>query len=389
MHAELVSRRVAGTDLVAVYDVFDDAAAGVAEAFGARHTSSAAELIESSDVDAVAICSSTDTYIDLLVGVAAAGKPAFVEKPLSLDLAEVNRGIAAATEAGIVEKPLSLDLAEVNRGIAAATEAGIAVQVRLRGRTVGSVEIAAATEAGIAVQVGFNRRFDEAHRHVRDRVAAGDVGDVHLVRISSRDPDPPPIPYIEASGGIFCDMTIHDFDMARFVTGSDAVEVYATGAVRVDPAIGEAGDLDTAVVVAHANGAITTIDNSRRAVYGYDQRLEAFGSKGMACSDNPPSATAQYWDGDGSHGRPLPYFFLDRYIPVVPGRVGGVRGNGGRRAVAGEPGRRPGPAGDGLGRLEVGPRGPPGGHRRDRLTRPCDPPAFPPGIGRVLHGMRA
>ena len=292
MHAELVSRRVTGTDLVAVYDVFDDAAAGVAEAFGARHTSSAAELIESSDVDAVAICSSTDTYIDLLVGVAAAGKPAFVEKPLSLDLAEVNRGIAAATEAGI------------------------AVQVRLRGRTVGSVEIAAATEAGIAVQVGFNRRFDEAHRHVRDRVAAGDVGDVHLVRISSRDPDPPPIPYIEVSGGIFCDMTIHDFDMARFVTGSEAVEVYATGGVRVDPAIGEAGDLDTAViVVTHANGAITTIDNSRRAVYGYDQRLEAFGSAGMACSENPPSSTAQYWDGDGSHGPPLPYFFLDRYIP--------------------------------------------------------------------------
>ena len=268
MHAELVSRRVAGTDLVAVYDVFNEAAAGVAEAFGARHASSAAELIESSDVDAVAICSSTDTHIDLLVEAAAAGKPAFVEKPLSLDLAQVDRGIAAATE------------------------------------------------AGIAVQVGFNRRFDEAHRQVRDRVAAGDVGDVHLVRISSRDPDPPPIAYIEVSGGIFCDMTIHDFDMARFVTGSEAVEVYATGRVRVDPAIGEAGDLDTAVVVVtHANGAITTIDNSRRAVYGYDQRLEAFGSAGMACSDNPPSATVQYWDGDGSHGRPLPYFFLDRYIP--------------------------------------------------------------------------
>ncbi|MYK76832.1 MAG: inositol 2-dehydrogenase, partial [Acidimicrobiaceae bacterium] len=163
MHAELLSRRVPGTDLVAVYDVFEDAAAGVAEAFGARHASSAAELIESSDVDAVAICSSTDTHMDLLAEVAAAGKPAFVEKPLSLDLAEVDRGIAAAAE------------------------------------------------AQIAVQVGFNRRFDAAHRHVRDRVAAGDVGDVHLVRISSRDPDPPPIPYIEVSGGIFCDMTIHDF----------------------------------------------------------------------------------------------------------------------------------------------------------------------------------
>ena len=109
-------------------------------------------------------------------------------------------------------------------------------------------------------------------------------------------------------------MTIHDFDMARFVTGSDAVEVYATGGVRVDPAIGEAGDLDTAVVVVtHASGAITTIDNSRRAVYGYDQRLEAFGSGGMACSDNPPSATARYWDSGGAHGTPLPYFFVERY----------------------------------------------------------------------------
>ena len=266
MHAELLSQRVPDTALAAVFDVFDGAAASVAEAFGARHASSSAEVIEADDVDAVVICSSTDTHMDLLVEVAEAGKPAFVEKPLSLDLAEVDRGIAAATE------------------------------------------------AGIAVQVGFNRRFDPAHRHVRDRVAAGDVGDVHLVRISSRDPDPPPISYIEVSGGIFCDMTIHDFDMTRFVTGSDAVEVYATGGVRVDPAIGEAGDLDTAViVVTHENGAITTIDNSRRAVYGYDQRLEAFGSGGMASSDNPPSATARYWGPQGSHGLPLSYFFVERY----------------------------------------------------------------------------
>ena len=268
MHAELIARRVPGAALAAVYDVYGEAAASVAGTFGARRAVSTAELIEADDVDAVAICSSSDTHMDLLVDVAAAGKPAFVEKPLSLDLAEVDRGIAAATE------------------------------------------------ASIAVQVGFNRRFDAAHRHVRDRVAAGDVGDVHLVRISSRDPDPPPISYIKVSGGIFCDMTIHDFDMARFVTGSEAVEVYATGAVRVDPAIGDAGDLDTAVVVVtHASGAITTIDNSRRAVYGYDQRLEAFGSAGMASSDNPPTATAHYWDSEGPHGRPLPYFFLDRYIP--------------------------------------------------------------------------
>lgn len=268
MHAELIAHRAPSTELAAVYDVFDDAAAAVSEASGARRASSATELIEADDVDAVAICSSTDTHIDLLVEALAAGKPVFVEKPLSLLLSEVDRGIAAAAE------------------------------------------------ADVAVQVGFNRRFDAAHRSVRDRVACGDVGDVHLVRISSRDPDPPPIGYIEASGGIFCDMTIHDFDMARFVTGSEAVEVYAAGGARVDPAIGAAGDVDTAVaVVTHASGAVTTIDNSRRAVYGYDQRLEAFGSKGMACSGNPPSAPACYWDATGSHGLPLPYFFLDRYIP--------------------------------------------------------------------------
>ncbi len=268
MHAGLIAQRVPGTALAAVYDVVGEAASAVAEKFGARSADSPAAVIEADDVDAVAVCSSTDTHIDLLVEVAAAGKPAFVEKPLSLDLTEVDRGIAAASE------------------------------------------------AQIAVQVGFNRRFDAAHRSVRDRVAAGDVGDVHLVRISSRDPGPPPIAYIEVSGGIFCDMTIHDFDMARFVTGSEAVEVYATGAVRVDPAIGAAGDLDTAaVVVTHANGAVTIIDNSRRAVYGYDQRLEAFGSAGMACSENPPAATARYWDSAGAHGTPLPHFFLERYTP--------------------------------------------------------------------------
>ena len=266
MHAELIARRVGGAELAAVYDISADAASAVAQRLGARQAASVAELLEADDVDAVAVCTSTDSHIDLLCAAAQVRKPAFVEKPLSLDLAELDRGVAVATE------------------------------------------------AGIAVQIGFNRRFDAAHRHVRDRVATGDVGDVHLVRISSRDPEPPPLSYIEVSGGIFCDMTIHDFDMARFVTGSDAVEVYATGAVRVDPAIGTAGDLDTAVVVVtHANGAITTIDNSRRAVYGYDQRVEAFGSGGMASSHNPPASTVLYWGPQGSAGPPLGHFFLERY----------------------------------------------------------------------------
>jgi myo-inositol 2-dehydrogenase/D-chiro-inositol 1-dehydrogenase len=268
MHAGLIATRVGGISLSAVYDVVADAATSTVDEFGGRVAATPAGLIDADDVDAVAICSSTDTHIDLLIDAAAAGKPVFIEKPLSLDLGQVDRGIEAVRA------------------------------------------------AGIAVQVGFNRRFDPSHRLVHERVAAGDVGDVHLVRITSRDPAPPPIAYIEVSGGIFNDMTIHDFDMARFVTGSEVVDVFAHGAVLVDSAIGTAGDHDTAVVtMRHENGAITTIDNSRQAVYGYDQRVEVFGSGGMVMSDNPLTTTTVYRNADGGHQSTVPYFFLDRYVP--------------------------------------------------------------------------
>ena len=268
MHAELIQRRADGASLVAVYDVFSESAQSVAAEFGARVAASPDELINATDVDAVAVCTPTDTHIDFLVATAEAGKPAFIEKPLSLDLSEVDRGIAAAEA------------------------------------------------TGIAVQIGFNRRFDPSHKSVRDTVANGEIGDVQMVRITSRDPAPPPLSYLDGSGGIFLDMTIHDFDMARYVTGSEVVEVYATGAVMVDPAIGEAGDLDTVVVVmTHENGAITIIDNSRQAVYGYDQRVEAFGSAGIVASDNPGVTTTTRRTAAGSAGSTIPYFFLDRYIP--------------------------------------------------------------------------
>ena len=268
MHAELIERQTPGATVSAVYDVHAPGAEAVGSDVAARVAASPEDLIGGDDVDAVAICSSTDTHIDLLAASAAAGKPVFIEKPLSLDLAEVDRGVAAVEA------------------------------------------------AGIPVQVGFNRRFDASHKAVRDRVMAGDVGDVQMARITSRDPAPPPIEYIRVSGGIFLDMTIHDFDMARFVTGSEVVEVYATGAVMVDPAIGEAGDLDTVVIVmTHENGAITTIDNSRQAVYGYDQRVEVFGSGGVAISENPLSTTTVYRNADGGRQATVPYFFLDRYVP--------------------------------------------------------------------------
>jgi myo-inositol 2-dehydrogenase/D-chiro-inositol 1-dehydrogenase len=165
--------------------------------------------------------------------------------------------------------------------------------------------------------LGFNRRYDPTHRSVRDSVANGVVGDVHIARITSRDPAPPPVAYAKVSGGIFIDMTIHDFDMARYVVGSEIVSVYATGAVRIVPEFAEIGDLDTvAIMLQHANGAITMIDNSRQAVYGYDQRVEVFGSKGLVGSDNPLMTSTISRNENGTQLAKMPYFFLDRYIPA-------------------------------------------------------------------------
>jgi myo-inositol 2-dehydrogenase / D-chiro-inositol 1-dehydrogenase len=264
MHSALVARQVPGAVLAGVFDVTESAAA-----IGAELGCPVAATLEEAlaiDADAVAVCTSTDTHVDVMVAAARAGRAIFCEKPVSLELSEVDRGLAAVDT------------------------------------------------AAVPLQIGFNRRFDPSHKGVADAVAAGVLGDVHLCNITSRDPGPPPIDYIRVSGGIFRDMTIHDFDMARFVTGSDVVEVYATGAVRVDPEIGEAGDIDTAVVVlTHANGAITTIDNSRRAVYGYDQRVEAFGSQGMACSDNFHDANTRVATVAGFEAPPLQHFFLERY----------------------------------------------------------------------------
>jgi myo-inositol 2-dehydrogenase/D-chiro-inositol 1-dehydrogenase len=262
MHADLLSRQVPGARLAAVHDADPAAARAVsAPAFDAVE-----DLL--AEVDAVAICSSTETHTDLIVAAARAGKPIFCEKPISLDLAEVDRALAAVRE------------------------------------------------SGVPFQIGFNRRFDPAHAAVREAVARGDVGEPQLVRISSRDPAPPPMEYVRGSGGIFLDMTIHDFDMARFVTGSEVVEVFARGAVNVDPAFGEADDVDTALVtLVHESGCLTAIDNSRQAVYGFDQRVEVFGSRGMAASENPLAHTAVVRSANGTSTAALPYFFLERYVP--------------------------------------------------------------------------
>lgn len=174
---------------------------------------------------------------------------------------------------------------------------------------------AAVTKAGVKLQVGFNRRFDHNFAQVRKLVADGDVGDVHIIKITSRDPSPPPAEYAAVSGGMFLDMTIHDFDMARFLAGSEVTEVYANATCLVDPAIGEAGDVDTAVIsLKFANGAVGVIDNSRRAAYGYDQRVEVFGSKGAAVAQNDTPTNVTFMGEDAvKSDKPL-YFFLERYM---------------------------------------------------------------------------
>ena len=178
--------------------------------------------------------------------------------------------------------------------------------------------------SNIKYQVGFNRRHDHNFAAVKQAINDGKVGDVHIIKITSRDPEPPSAEYAAVSGGMFLDMTIHDFDMVRFLAGCDAEEIYVQSAVLVDPAIGEAGDVDTAVITLKMeNGAIAVIDNSRRAAYGYDQRAEVFGSKGMVATANDTLSTAVLSNADGVTGEKPLYFFLERYMQSFATEVKG------------------------------------------------------------------
>jgi myo-inositol 2-dehydrogenase/D-chiro-inositol 1-dehydrogenase len=267
VHAENLAYRIPEANLVAVSDVFVEAAEKLAAELQvpAAYKDHRA-ILDDDSVDAILICSSTDTHARLIEEAAGARKQIFCEKPIALNLAKID----AALEA--VER------------------------------------------AGVKLMVGFNRRFDPNFRRVREIAAAGQIGTPHLLRITSRDPQPPPIDYVKVSGGLFLDMMIHDFDMARYLVGDEVEAVYAGGAVLVDPAIGEAGDVDTAVVTLHfANGALGVIDNSRQAVYGYDQRVEVFGSAGCASADNNYPNTATISDAQRVY-RDLPLnFFMERY----------------------------------------------------------------------------
>jgi len=232
------------------------------------------KIIQHKEIEAVLICSPTATHFQYIKEAALAGKAIFCEKPLELSL----------------EK-----LKEINQLV---------------------------QKQNIQLQVGFNRRFDANFEKISQLVKKGKIGDPHILKITSRDPGPPPIDYIKGSGGLFMDMTIHDFDMARYVTHSEVVEVYAKAAVLVDKAIGEAGDIDTAIItLKFANGCIGVIDNSRKAVYGYDQRVEVFGSKGMSKIGNNYPDTHILYNESGGHA-PLPLnFFMDRYTEAYAKEV--------------------------------------------------------------------
>ena len=266
MHAEnLAANRNAS--LRYIYDVNATLAEQVASNNDAKAVDSVEEALADATLDAVLIASSTDTHVDLITAAAKAGKAILCEKPIDLDIERVNK---------CWEEIKSCN---------------------------------------VPIQIGFNRRYDPHHLALVDGVRNGDVGRLELVVISSRDPAPPPADYIKVSGGLFRDMMIHDFDLARFVLGAEPIEVFAMASVMVDQQIGQLGDVDTAMVtLATAGGALCHINNSRRSVYGYDQRLEAFGAKGMLRSENlRPTSVTHYAENMTSARDPLLNFFIERY----------------------------------------------------------------------------
>lgn len=269
VHVESICTQVKDAKVKTLADPFmnEDTAAWAKDMGVEKVTKDYKEILADPEIDAVLICSSTDTHSPISVEAIKAGKHVFCEKPIDHDVAKIQEVIDA-----------------------------------LKG-------------SNVKYQVGFNRRFDHNFEAVQRAVAEGKIGENHLIKVTSRDPEPPSAEYVKVSGGMFLDMTIHDFDMVRFLAGCDAEEVYVEAAVLVDPAIGEAGDVDTAVITLKMeNGAIAVIDNSRKAVYGYDQRAEVFGSKGMVATANDTVSTAMISNADGVTGEKPLYFFLERYM---------------------------------------------------------------------------
>jgi len=275
LHAANLSYRVGGAEIVVVADVFPEAAKRCAEELSIPSAvDDPRRILDDPQIGAVFICASTDTHASLIEQAAEAGKHIFCEKPIALDIPAIDRALEAVKREGVL------------------------------------------------LQIGFNRRFDPNFQRVHDLVKEGKIGQPHVLKITSRDPEPPPPEYVKVSGGIFLDMMIHDFDMARYLMQDEVEEVYAVGAVLVDPRIGELGDVDTAAVTLRfRSGAIGMIDNSRRAVYGYDQRAEVFGEKGMIVVSNPKPETAVLSSSDGDRSSPLYHFFTDRYTEAYVAEI--------------------------------------------------------------------
>jgi myo-inositol 2-dehydrogenase / D-chiro-inositol 1-dehydrogenase len=275
VHARTIIQRVPTARLVAVADPMPGVAQQLADRYAiATATTDCMAVINDPSIDAVMICTPTDTHCDYIIAAAARGKHIFCEKPVALDLAQTDRALTAVEN------------------------------------------------AGVKLQLGFNRRFDANFARIREAVQGGHIGTPKVIHIVSRDPAPPPVSYIKVSGGIFLDMTIHDWDIARFLIGSDIAEVYVQGGVTVDPAIGEAGDIDTHVtMIRFENGVIGTIDNCRQAVYGYDQRAEVFGSAGsIETGNNYPNNTVLSTASSVQRDLPL-NFFMQRYIEAYAAEI--------------------------------------------------------------------
>ncbi len=267
IHARNLAFHVADAEVVAISDVFADAAQQCAAACAIpKAVTNHREILDDPNIDAIFVCSSTDTHSQMIVEGAEAGKHIFCEKPIDYDLARIDRALEAVKK------------------------------------------------AGVTLQVGFNRRFDPSFKNAQQLVREGKIGTPHVIKITSRDPEPPPVSYVKVSGGMFLDMTIHDFDMCRYLGGEEVAEVYAVGGSLVDPEIGKAGDIDTGIItLTYASGAYCVIDNSRQAVYGYDQRIEVFGSEGCIVVGNRAPHEGTLFRRD-SVQNPLPlYFFLERY----------------------------------------------------------------------------
>ena len=269
VHTASICNIVKNATIKTIADPFmNEETANWAKSMGVSNTTKDyKEILADPEIDAVLICSSTNTHSPISVEAIKAGKHVFCEKPIDHDVEKIKEVIDALKD------------------------------------------------SKVKYQVGFNRRFDHNFEAVRNAVAAGKIGDPHIIKVTSRDPEPPSAEYAAVSGGMFLDMTIHDFDMVRYLAGCDAEEIYVQSAVLVDPAIGEAGDVDTAVItIKMENGAIAVIDNSRKAAYGYDQRAEVFGSKGMVATTNDTESSAVLSTADGVTGEKPLYFFLERYM---------------------------------------------------------------------------